>query len=94
MPELASVNIEIGGRVQGVFFRDFTCRRARELGITGYVRNLPAYRTVAVYAEGDRKKLEELIGHLSQGPPGAKVEKIKVTWAAYSGDYTNFEVSF
>ncbi|MCK5577317.1 MAG: acylphosphatase [Dehalococcoidales bacterium] len=94
MPDLASVKLEIGGLVQGVFFRDFTRRWARELGITGYVRNLPGGRTVAVYAEGDRRKLEELIGHLGQGPPGAKVGKVETTWSVYTGDYAHFDVKF
>lgn len=94
IPELASAKVEVGGLVQGVFFRDFTRRWARELGITGYVRNLPDVRTVAVYAEGERRKLEEFIGHLKQGPPGARVERVDTTWSVCTGDYAHFNVRF
>lgn len=94
MSDLASVQVKVHGFVQGVFFRDFTHRRARELALTGYVRNLPGARTVAVQAEGERKKLEELIGYLKIGPPGARVEKMDVSWSEYSGSYSHFDVRY
>lgn len=94
MSDLASVQVKVHGFVQGVFFRDFTHRRARELGLTGYVRNLPGARTVAVQSEGERKKLEELIGYLKIGPPGARVEKMDVSWSDYSGSYSHFDVRY
>ena len=94
MSDLASVQVKVHGFVQGVFFRDFTHRQARELGLTGYVRNLPGARMVAVQAEGERKKLEELIGYLKIGPPGARVEKVDVSWSDYSGSYSHFDVRY
>jgi len=59
MSELVSVQVKVHGFVQGVFFRDFTSRQAKGLGVTGYVRNLPGGRIVEVQAEGERKKLEK-----------------------------------
>ena len=41
MADSASLEASVGGLVQGVFFRAFVARRARELGLVGYVRNLP-----------------------------------------------------
>jgi len=79
------------GRVQGVFFRSFVTRRAEELALTGYVRNLPE-GAVEVRAEGEREKLEELIGYLKAGPPAARVEKVVTSWSGYSGSYTGFDV--
>ena len=73
--DLASVRAIVYGDVQGVFFRAFASRQARELGLTGYVRNLPDGESVEVEAEGERNKLEELIGYLKVGPPAAKVER-------------------
>jgi acylphosphatase len=93
MSDLASVKVVIYGYVQGVFFRDFTSRRARELGLTGYVRNLPN-RAVEVLAEGERINLEKLIGHLKTGPPGAAVEKIEVSWSEYTGSYSHFGIRY
>ena len=92
--EMASFLAIIKGRVQGVFFRAFTSKVARSLGLKGYVRNLPLGDAVEVYAEGDKGKLEELIRYLKIGPPGAQVDKIDVNWASYSGKFTNFEIRY
>ena len=79
------------GRVQGVFFRSFVIRQAQELVLTGYVRNLPE-GAVEVRAEGERSKLEELIGCLKVGPPAARVGKVVINWSGYSGSYIDFGV--
>ena len=94
MSDLVSVQVKVHGFVQGVFFRDYTSRRARELGLTGYVCNLPGGRTVAVQAEGEREKLEELIGYIKIGPPGARVEKVDVSWSHHTGNYSNFGIRY
>jgi acylphosphatase len=94
MSDLFSVQVKVHGFVQGVFFRDYTSRRARELGLTGYVRNLPGGRTVEIRAEGEREKLEELIGYLKIGPPGAMVGKMDVSWSQYTGNYSHFGIRY
>jgi len=94
MSDLVSVQVKVHGFVQGVFFRDFTSRRARELGVTGYVRNLPGGRTVAVQAEGDMKKLGALIGYLKIGPPGARIDNMDVSWSEYTGSYSRFGIRY
>ena len=81
------------GRVQGVFFRSFVTRQAEELALTGYVRNMPE-GAVEVWAEGERDKLEELIGYLKVGPPAARVRKVVANWSGYSGSYTDFDVRY
>ena len=93
MTDLASVRAIVYGYVQGVFFRAFVSRRATELGLTGYVRNLPD-GAVEVNAEGERKQLEKLIGHLKVGPPGAKVEKVITDWSEYTGGYFSFSIRY
>ena len=62
--------------------------------MTGYVRNLPDGRTVAIQAEGERGKLEELIGYIKIGPPEARVEKVDVSWSEYTGSYSHFGISY
>ncbi len=94
MSDLTSVRAVIYGRVQGVYFRAFTSRQARELGLAGYVRNLPDGGTVEVQAEGERDELERLIGYLKVGPPGAKVEKVVTNWLEYSGSYHTFSIRY
>ncbi len=59
----------VRGRVQGVAFRHHTMKKARELGIRGWVRNLPDGR-VEVRAEGDVGELDEFVGWLATGPRG------------------------
>ena len=94
MSDLASVKIVVYGLVQGVFFRVFASRRADELGVSGYVRNLSGGRAVEVRAEGERARLEKLISHLRTGPPRAVVEKIDVSWSEYSGGYSGFNIRY
>ena len=93
MNELASLQAIVYGYVQGVFFRAFVSRRARELGLSGYVRNLSG-GTVEVWAEGEKNKLEELIGYLKVGPPAARVEKVVTNWSGYTGSYSGFNVRY
>ncbi|MBI2288454.1 MAG: acylphosphatase, partial [Chloroflexi bacterium] len=80
--------------VQGVYFRAFVCSHAKGLGLTGYVRNLPGGETVEVQAEGERKRLERLIGYLEVGPPGARVEKVSADWSEYTGSYIGFSIRY
>ena len=91
---LASVRAIVYGRVQQVYFRDFTLKHARELGLTGYVRNLPEGKAVEVQAEGDKNQLEKLIDYLKVGPAAAKVEKVVTDWQEYRGSYSSFNVRY
>ena len=94
MSDLASVKIVVYGSVQGVFFRDFTSRRAEELGLTGYVRNLPGGSSVEVLAEGERTRLEKLISYLRTGPPRAVVERVEINWSLPSDSYSRFGIRY
>ena len=71
------IHLIVSGRVQGVFFRDNTRRRARELGLTGYAKNLPN-GDVELVAQGNEEKLKELIKFIKKGPGIAKVTNIKI----------------
>ena len=64
------------GRVQGVWFRDFTRRAARELGVRGTVRNC-ADGTVEVRAWAEEETLDELVRRLHIGPPAARVRSVR-----------------
>ena len=71
------VHLIVSGRVQGVFFRDNTRRKAKELGLTGYAKNLES-GDVEVVAEGNEDKLNELIDFIKKGPGISKVIDIKI----------------
>jgi len=92
--DLASVQATVYGYVQGVFFRAFVYRQAEELGLAGYVRNLPGGEAVEVVAEGEKKQLEKLISHLKVGPPAAKVERVVANWSEYTGSYSGFRIRY
>ena len=65
----------VSGRVQGVYFRGATQRRANELGVTGYARNLPDGR-VEVLACGPAEAVANLCEWLWEGPSGARVSGV------------------
>jgi len=84
----------VRGRVQGVGFRDYVYTRARFLGLTGYVRNLPDGRSLEVVAEGPRPALEQLLEYLHQGPRLARVDGVEVEWREPQGSYADFGVAY
>ncbi|MBA17550.1 MAG: acylphosphatase [Sphingomonas sp.] len=79
----------VSGRVQGVFFRDWTVATARQLGLVGWVRNLSDGR-VEIVAQGDQTAVERLIAQCRQGPENARVDKLDVSDATAS-NFTIFE---
>ena len=82
------------GRVQGVNFRWYTRQRANELGVTGWVRNLPDGRRVKVIAEGPEIKLHELVRFLYNGPPAADVDEVDVDWQDANGEFDRFSIRY
>ncbi len=81
------------GRVQGVGFRYFVARRARQLGLTGWVRNEPD-GSVLVVAEGPEDKLQELLDSLYGGPPAARVEHVAYEFELPTGEFRDFSIRF
>jgi acylphosphatase len=81
----------VSGVVQGVFFRSATETRARQLGLSGWVQNLPD-GSVEIVAEGPRAALQGLLAYLHQGPPEARVTDVRAQWSAASGEFKFFEV--
>lgn len=66
----------ISGRVQGVGFRHWTTRNARELGLRGTVRNRADGR-VELHVAGEPGDVETLEGRLGQGPRAARVRNVE-----------------
>jgi acylphosphatase len=78
----------ITGRVQGVGFRFYMQRKARELGVSGWVRNCRDGAVEAVI-QGASGAVETMIAWARRGPPSAVVADVRVTEA--SGDFATFE---
>ncbi len=85
------VVLKIYGSVQGVFFRDSSWKKARELGLSGWVRN-ESDGIVRIVAEGEEKNLQELAEWCKGGPKHAKVEKMDVRWFEATGGFDDFIV--
>jgi len=80
----------VSGRVQGVFFRDFTRRTARQHGVAGWVRNLPDGRVEALL-EGEAAAVETVLAALRDGPPAARVDDMIIRDEPPEG-HARFEV--
>jgi acylphosphatase len=79
MAIVSRARLRISGRVQGVFYRQTTREKARALGLSGWVRNMPD-GTVEAEARGPRERIDELITWCRQGPPSATVANVMVEW--------------
>ena len=86
--QLVTKRLIITGRVQGVGFRFYMERKARELGVTGWVRNRRDGAVEAV-VQGSSGAVEAMIAWARRGPPSAIVAEVRVTDA--SGDFVAFE---
>jgi DNA ligase D-like protein (predicted 3'-phosphoesterase) len=83
-PDTRAIRAVLTGSVQGVGFREATRRRARELGVMGWVRN-DEDGAVAVHAEGPAPAVAALISFLDKGPRGAAVAEVAVQEARVEG---------
>jgi acylphosphatase len=72
----------VSGRVQGVFFRDGTRKKAIELDITGWVRNLSDGR-VELIACGTVESIRKLEIWLRKGTPASEVQEVVTEEVAF-----------
>jgi acylphosphatase len=79
----------VTGRVQGVFFRDWTVAQARDLGLGGWVRNL-ADGAVEIVAAGPDEAVAALVERCRRGPERARVDHVSVADARDEG-WTGFD---
>lgn len=83
----------VHGLVQGVWFRASTKEEADRIGVKGWVRNLPDGSVEAVF-EGEKKKVEEVIGWCHRGPSGARVSKVDIVWEPPTGEFERFDIRY
>ena len=70
------MHARIHGRVQGVFFRDYTRKKAQELGLSGWVRNC-ADSTVETRFEGAAEDVDRMVAWLHTGSPLSAVTRVE-----------------
>lgn len=85
-----SVILQIYGRVQGVGFRYYTEKKARDLEIHGFVKNRPD-GSVYVEAEGKTENLELFVQWCEQGPDWARVSKVEKQYVPLQ-HFSDFEI--
>jgi acylphosphatase len=77
MAELIGRRISLTGQVQGVFFRVWAQGQARELGISGWIRNRPD-GSLEAHLTGDESAVTRMIERMRRGPSNAHVDDIAV----------------
>jgi acylphosphatase len=83
-------HVWVKGRVQGVGFRAHVEYYARQIGVTGWVRNV-GHDTVETVAEGVRAKLERFIEMVKQGPRSSLIDEARLEWEPVTGEFETFE---
>ncbi|MEH0154733.1 acylphosphatase [Limibacter armeniacum] len=84
------LNITVTGNVQGVAYRAYTQKKATELGLKGFVRNLED-GSVYLEIEGEQLPLAKMLSWCQKGSPTAKVTSMQVKMGPLKG-YQQFDI--
>jgi acylphosphatase len=82
-------HVLVSGKVQGVFFRSSTKDKAEELGLSGWVRNLPDGRVEAIF-EGEKEEVDKVVEWSRKGPEYARVAGVEIIMEEYKGEFKGF----
>lgn len=74
---IKSFTIRVTGKVQGVGFRFYTHKKANEIGVNGFVKNMHD-GSVYIEVEGDVAKVDEFILWVHHGPEWARINKVSL----------------
>ncbi|MFA6427061.1 MAG: acylphosphatase [Candidatus Magasanikbacteria bacterium] len=89
---MKQLHLTIHGKVQGVFFRETAKEKAEELGLVGYVKNMPD-RSVEVVAQGNEDALKKMLEWCRIGTQWAKVEQVDEVWMDVgSAEFGEFKI--
>jgi len=86
-------HVFVSGRVRGVFFRQNTLKKAKSLGLKGWVKNTKDGKVEAVF-EGEKEKIEKILEWMRKGPPFARVDGLEIEWEDFKGEFENFEIRY
>lgn len=90
---LRQIECIISGRVQGMMYRDFACRKARRFGLVGIVENL-LDGTVHIIAQGDQSELDQYVLLLKRGSMFSRVEAVDVRWSNTEKAFSDFSIKY
>lgn len=89
---LKRIQMVVRGRVQGVFFRASAQREARQLGLSGWVKNRND-GSVELVAEGEEDQVKDFLSWAQHGPTTARVDKVETRWRSYTGEFSDFRIA-
>ncbi|MCF8463681.1 MAG: acylphosphatase [Flavobacteriales bacterium] len=87
---MPSVKIQVSGKVQGVWFRKYTCDEAIEIGLLGTVQNLQN-GDVLIYVSGTKQQISALVKWCWQGSPLSNVSDVKLS-TTESVEFPDFRI--
>ncbi len=90
---MKGTHVIVQGRVQGVFFRDYTTRQAKQYNLTGWVRNLQD-GSVEALLFGGSDNINDMLSWLKTGSPQSKVTKISTEEIDVDSPPTSFETKY
>lgn len=86
-------HVVVKGRVQGVFFRDYTRKQAIQHNLTGWVRNLPDGSVEALFY-GEEKMVSDILSWLKQGSPQSRVDSVHSDDIHSDETFPSFEIHY
>lgn len=86
-------HVFIHGDVIGIGFRAWTVKNAKELGLTGWVKNA-GHKLVEAVFEGPHDRVKLIVERCHDGPEIAWVEKVDVKWGEATNEFAGFEVEY
>ena len=87
------VNVIVSGIVQGVNFRRYTQLTARQLGVNGWVRNLPDGRVEGCF-EGEAEAVGSLLDWCRSGPPSGRVDNLEIQEEPFADEFSDFSIKY
>lgn len=93
MEDMIRAHTFIEGRVQGVFFREWTKNEARKLNLNGYVKNLNDGRVEAIF-EGSKDNIKKILSKCRKGPKLSKPTNVEFTLEKASYEFEDFKIVY
>ncbi len=90
---MKTMQVRVEGRVQGVYFRDYTRRQALQEGVDGWVRNCPDGSVEAVIS-GPENALDAMLDWFQVGSPHARVLAVKVKEITPPQEFPDFQIRY
>lgn len=86
-------SVVVTGRVQGVAFRNYTQKTALDLGVKGWVKNLPNGDVEGCF-EGEEHAVQALVDWCRKGPSAARVDRLIEREGRHTGEFGTFEIRY